>query len=47
MKIFQKSWGRLNYQLFLMVIDSAHSGLPPVRKVTEFRIASNFAVPNQ
>jgi len=47
MKIFQKSWGRLNYPLFLMVIDSAHSGLPAVRKVPEFRIASNFVVPNQ
>jgi len=47
MKLFEKSWSRLNYQLFLMVIDSAHSGLPAVRKVPEFRIASYFVVPNQ
>jgi len=47
MKMFQKSWSRLNYPLFLMVIDSAHSGLPARRKLPEFRIASNFVVPNQ
>jgi hypothetical protein len=47
MKMIQKSWSRLNDQLFLMVIDSAHSGLPAVRKSPEFRIVSNFAVPNQ
>ncbi len=43
----QKPSRRLNYQLFVMVIDSARSGLPAVRKVPEFRNASNFVVPNQ
>jgi hypothetical protein len=47
MKMFQKSWRCLNYQLGLMVIDSAHSGLSAAHKVPEFRIASNFVVPNQ
>jgi len=45
--MFQKSWIRLNYQLFLMVIDSAHSESPAIRKAPEFHIASNFVVPNQ
>jgi hypothetical protein len=47
MKIFQQSWGCLNYQPDLMVIDSAHSGLSAARKVPRFRIVSNFVVPNQ
>jgi hypothetical protein len=47
MKMFQESWICLNCQPGLMVIDSAPSGLSAARKVPEFRIASNFVVPNQ
>jgi hypothetical protein len=45
--IHQASRGRLNYEPFQTVIDSAHLGLPAACKMSEFRIASNFAVPNQ
>jgi hypothetical protein len=45
--IHQASRGRLNYEPFQTVIDSAHLGLPAACKMSEFRITSNFAVPNQ
>lgn len=43
----QQSRGRLNYGLFLMVIDSAHCGLLAMCKMSEFHITSSLIVPNQ
>ena len=45
--MFKARWSRLNYELFLMVTDSARRGQPVMYKMPECRITPNFIVPNQ